>query len=803
MNFDDELPEILTSIPMLPIRDLVIFPYMILPLYVGRESSIKAVEKALANNRLIFFASQKEVTEESPSEDSIYKIGTIATIMRMRKLPDGRIKILIQGMAKGVIQSFIHSKPFFMVDVKTIQEILENKIDSHMKATMRSVKDKLERIISLGKTLSPDMLLILDDVKDPGKLSDLIVSNLNLKVSEAQKILETHDPKSRLDLVNDVLSSELEVLKVQAKIRNTAKDEMSKSQREYFLREQMRVIKNELGDQDSKIEEMENLREKITSCGMPERTEKEILSQLARLERMHPDTSEASMVRTYLETVVDLPWNVFTKDQLDLKKVQEILDRDHYDLEKAKNRILEFLAVRHLKKNDINGPILCFVGPPGVGKTSLGKSIALSMGRKYFRISLGGVKDEAEIRGHRRTYVGAMAGKIIQALKQVKSNNPVIVLDEIDKLGSDFRGDPSSALLEVLDPEQNVTFRDNYLNVDFDLSNILFVATANVLDKIPPALKDRTEVIRIPGYTENDKLLIAKKHLLNKEIDKSGITKDYIHFTDEGIRHLINYYTKEAGLRNLSREIGSICRKIAKDIVLGKKEKTIIDTTSIANILGPPKFIKEEKLKENQVGTTTGLAWTQFGGEILYVEALKMKGKGGLTLTGQLGDVMKESAQAAMSYARANASSLGIEDQWFKQNDVHVHIPAGAIPKDGPSAGITISTSLISIMLDTPIRKDIAMTGEVTLSGKVLPVGGIKEKVLAAFNHGITKIILPIANKKDVSDIPKEFQEKINFLYVENLDEVIALVFEQKSGEAYNPIKRKSKEKASHTSSAA
>ena len=629
MNFDDELPEILTSIPMLPIRDLVIFPYMILPLYVGRESSIKAVEKALANNRLIFFASQKEVTEESPSEDSIYKIGTIATIMRMRKLPDGRIKILIQGMAKGVIQSFIHSKPFFMVDVKTIQEILENKIDSHMKATMRSVKDKLERIISLGKTLSPDMLLILDDVKDPGKLSDLIVSNLNLKVSEAQKILETHDPKSRLDLVNDVLSSELEVLKVQAKIRNTAKDEMSKSQREYFLREQMRVIKNELGDQDSKIEEMENLREKITSCGMPERTEKEILSQLARLERMHPDTSEASMVRTYLETVVDLPWNVFTKDQLDLKKVQEILDRDHYDLEKAKNRILEFLAVRHLKKNDINGPILCFVGPPGVGKTSLGKSIALSMGRKYFRISLGGVKDEAEIRGHRRTYVGAMAGKIIQALKQVKSNNPVIVLDEIDKLGSDFRGDPSSALLEVLDPEQNVTFRDNYLNVDFDLSNILFVATANVLDKIPPALKDRTEVIRIPGYTENDKLLIAKKHLLNKEIDKSGITKDYIHFTDEGIRHLINYYTKEAGLRNLSREIGSICRKIAKDIVLGKKEKTIIDTTSIANILGPPKFIKEEKLKENQVGTTTGLAWTQFGGEILYVEALKMKGKGG------------------------------------------------------------------------------------------------------------------------------------------------------------------------------
>ncbi len=796
MSFDDDLPEMLENLPMLPVRDIVVFPYMILPLYVGRETSIRAVEGALANNRLIFLASQEQITEENPTANSIYKIGTIAMIMRMRKLADGRIKILIQGVAKGVTQKFVQSNPFFKVNVKKLPEVQESVAKSEHEAIIRTAKERLEKIIGLGRMLSPDMLLILDDVTDPARLSDLIASNLDLKVGDAQRVLETHDPKERLILVNQILANELEVLQMQVEIRNTAKDEMSKSQREYFLREQMRAIKNELGDADSKSEEIDNLRDKIKSTGMSEKVQKEALTQLLRLERMHPDASEASMVRSYLDIMVDLPWGISTEDQLHLNRAQKILNEDHYDLEKAKERILEFLAVRQLKGNNITGPILCFVGPPGVGKTSLGKSIARAMGRKYFRISLGGVKDEAEIRGHRRTYVGAMPGKVIQALKQIGSNNPVIVLDEIDKLGSDFRGDPSAAMLEVLDPEQNANFRDNYLNVDFDLSNVLFVATANVLDSIPPALRDRMEVIQISGYTENDKILIAKKYLMSKEIERSGITEENIEFTDKGIQYLISHYTREAGLRNLSREIGSLCRKIAKKIVSGEQSKMLITPEKIIELLGAPKFIRDTKLKESQVGITTGLAWTQVGGEILYVEAIKMKGKGGLILTGQLGDVMKESAQAAMSYAKANAAGLGIESRWFTSNEVHVHIPAGATPKDGPSAGVTISTSLISVMTDIPVRTDMAMTGEVTLSGRVLPVGGIKEKALAALSHDINTIILPLANKKDVADIPNEFKEKMNFIYVENLDEVIALAFDHPTKRAVSSPPSKSSKKS-------
>ncbi len=781
MSFDDKAIEIPDSLPLLPVRDIVVFPYMILPLYVGRDSSIRAVEEALAKNRLIFLSSQMDITEENPTENSIYKVGTIAMIMRMRKLSDGRVKILIQGVAKGRLKDFHRSSPFFEVSAEKVDSPAASEPLVEYEAMIRNSKEQLEKIIALGRMLSPDILLVLDDVTDPGRLADLIASNLGLKVADAQKVLETHDPKQRLALVNEILASELEVLQMQAKIRNTAKDEMSKTQREYFLREQMRAIKNELGENDSKTEEIEELRDKLMNAGMPEEVHTEALKQLGRLERMHPDASEASMVRTYLDWMVELPWSKSTQDNLDLERAQKVLDEDHYDLHKVKDRILEFLAVRKLMKNDMKGPILCFVGPPGVGKTSLGKSIARSMGREYHRIALGGVKDEAEIRGHRRTYVGAMPGKIVQALKQVKTNNPVIVLDEIDKLGSDFRGDPSAAMLEVLDPEQNSTFRDNYLNVDFDLSNVLFIATANVYENIPAALRDRMETLQISGYTANDKLFIAKKHLLDRQMMNNGVGPQQIEFTDEGLNYLITHYTREAGLRNLEREVGSVCRKVAKMYVMGEKNKIVVTPDNVPDFLGAPKFLKDEKLKENQVGICTGLAWTQAGGEILYVEALRMKGKGGLVLTGQLGDVMKESARAAMSYSRAHYAELGIEDDWFENNEIHVHLPAGAIPKDGPSAGVAIATSLVSLMTETPVRKDIAMTGEITLAGRVLPVGGIREKTLAALAHGITTVILPLANQKDVADIPEEFKQKLNFCFVENLDEVFALALDSKS----------------------
>ncbi|RME16761.1 MAG: endopeptidase La [Bdellovibrio sp.] len=771
-----DIPEVL---PLLPVRDLVVFPYMVLNLYVGRDFSIRAVEEALAKKRYIFLASQKEISEEHPAPENIYSVGTVASIMRMRKLSDGRLKILIHGEGKGLIKSYTKTDEFYEVSHELIPEVQSSATPIEVEALIRNAKDQLEKIIALGRMLSPDILLLLDDLQDPGRIADLIASHLGLKVSDAQKVLETQDPKERLSLVNEILLNELEVLQMQARIRNTAKDEMTKSQREYFLREQMKAIKNELGDSDPKSEDIDEIRERIKNAGMPPKVQEEALKQLRRLERMHPDASEASMLRTYLDWMVELPWNIQTEDNLDIKRAQEILDRDHYDLHKVKDRILEFLAVRKLKKKDLRGPILCFAGPPGVGKTSLGKSIASAMGRKYFRLSLGGVKDEAEIRGHRRTYVGAMPGKIIQALKSVKTNNPVIVLDEIDKLGSDFRGDPSAAMLEVLDPEQNSTFRDNYLNVDFDLSNTLFIATANVVDNIPPALRDRMEIINISGYTESDKLLIAKKHIISRQIENNGITEKNISFTDEGLKYLISHYTKEAGLRNLEREIGSICRKIAKKVVSGEDNVThVITKDMVTELLGAPKFLKDEKYKENQIGIVTGLAWTQAGGEILYVEALKMKGKGGLRLTGQLGDVMKESAQAALSYARAHHDELGIPEDWFEKYEIHVHLPAGAIPKDGPSAGVTITTALISLLTETPVRMDVAMTGEVTLAGRVLPVGGIKEKALAALSQGVKNIILPLANKKDVAEIPEQFKKEMKFMFVENIDEVLALALD-------------------------
>ncbi|WII73052.1 endopeptidase La [Bdellovibrio sp. 22V] len=798
MSFDDKVLEIPQTLPMLPVRDIVVFPYMIIPLFVGRDASIRSVEEALAKNRLIFLASQKDITEENPTPDNIYTVGTVAMIMRMRKLSDGRVKILIQGVAKGRVKNFTKTAPSFEVAVEKIEEIPTQKTVVENEALIRTAKEHIERIIALGRPLSPDILLVLDDVSDPGRIADLIASNLGIKVQDAQKVLETSDATERLKLVNEILAAELEVMQTQQKGRAGGKEDMSKSQREYFLREQMKAIKNELGEGDSKSEEMDELREKLVNAGMPANVEAEALKQLGRLERMHPDASEATMVRTYLDWMADLPWSKKSEDHIDLKRAKEILDEDHYELEKAKDRVMEFLAVRKLKPN-LKGPILCFGGPPGVGKTSLGKSIARAMGREYFRIALGGVKDEAEIRGHRRTYVGAMPGKIIQALRQAKTNNPVIVLDEIDKLGSDFRGDPSAAMLEVLDPEQNSTFRDNYLNVDFDLSNVLFIATANVLENIPPALRDRMEILNIPGYTENDKLLITKKHLIRRQIEANGITEENIKFTDEGIKYLIAGYTREAGLRNLEREVGSVCRKVAKMVVMEETNFVEINATTVPELLGPPRFQRDDKIADSQVGVVQGLAWTQAGGEVLTVEALKMKGKGHLSLTGQLGDVMKESAHAAMSYARAHMEELGIPEDFFEKYDIHVHLPAGAIPKDGPSAGITLTTALVSLMTGTPVRHDIAMTGEVTLQGRVLPVGGIREKCLAALNLGITNIIIPLACQKDLADIPKVFKDKINFILAENLDEVFAVAFDRnatstakKPGAKKDPKKSKS-----------
>jgi ATP-dependent Lon protease len=803
MTFDNQAVEIPQTLPMLPVRDIVVFPYMIIPLFVGRESSIRSVEEALTKrDRLIFLASQKDITEETPTPDSIYETGTVAKIMRMRKLSDGRVKILIQGEAKAKIKSFTKTSGTFEVSVEKVEDTVNAADATEIQNLVKKAKECIEKTIALGKALSPDILLVLDDVTDPGRIADLIASNMGLKVVDAQHVLETTNTKDRLALVCQLLQAELDVLTTQVKIRGNNRGEEQRGQRENFLREQMKAIKNELGEtQDSKSEEMEELKNKIIAAGMPDTVQAECLKQLGRLERMHPDASEATMVRTYLDWMVDLPWSKQSEDKIDIANAKAILDDDHYDLQKAKDRVLEFLAVRKLKST-MKGPILCFSGPPGVGKTSLGRSIAKAMGREYFRIALGGVKDEAEIRGHRRTYVGAMPGKIVQALRQAKTRNPVIVLDEIDKMASDFKGDPSSAMLEVLDPEQNATFRDNYLNVDFDLSNVLFIATANVVENIPAALRDRMEMISIPGYTENDKLLITKKHLIDRQVEANGITSENIKFTDEGIKYLIAGYTREAGLRNLEREVGSVCRKVAKKVVMNETNFVEVTPQAVSELLGPARFTREDKMLESNVGVVQGLAWTQAGGEVLLIEALKMKGKGHLMLTGQLGDVMKESAHAAMSYARAHMDELGIDPEMFEKFDVHVHLPAGAIPKDGPSAGITLTTALVSLLTGTPVRNDIAMTGEVTLQGRVLPVGGIREKCLAALNLGITNVIVPLACAKDLEDIPVQFKEKMSFILVENLDEVFAVAFE-KSERFLKRLGAKKAEKKSKADTAA
>ncbi len=774
-NYEGDNIEFKDTLPLLPIRDIVVYPFMILPLFVGRESSIKAVNHAITkSDKLILLASQKDIQAEHPEPSEIYDVGTVAMIMREKKLPDGRVKILVQGLTKARITNFDQQNPYFVAKVEKVEDVFVEG-DVAVNALMRSIREQLEKVISLGKVLSHDILTVLEDIQDPGRLADLVASNLNLHVAEAQLILEILDPVERLHKINDILTRELEILGMQAKIRNNAKDEMTKTQKEYFLREQIKAIKSELGDEGVEADdEMSELKAKIENAQMPEEAHKEAMKQFSRLEKMHPDSSESAIIRNYLDWMVELPWSVSSEESIDLVKAKEILDEDHFDLQKVKERVLEYLAVRMLKGNEMKGPILCFSGPPGVGKTSLGKSIAKSVGREFVRISLGGVKDEAEIRGHRRTYVGSMPGRFIQAMKQAKTNNPVILLDEVDKLGGDYKGDPSSALLEVLDPEQNNSFRDHYLNVPFDLSNVMFIATSNVLQNIPEPLRDRMEILNLSGYTQEEKLAISKKYLIPKQMDENGITDEHVEFSDDGVNSVIKHFTSEAGLRTLEKRIGALCRKVAMKIAKGEESKTHIVSDVVEKFLGPPMFTKEDQRDENEVGVVTGLAWTAAGGEVLHVETTKMKGSG-LTLTGKLGETMKESAQAAIGHIRSKAFEYCVDEDAFEGNEIHIHLPAGAIPKDGPSAGITLATAIVSLFSDVPVSKDVAMTGEITLTGKVLPIGGLKEKALAAMRQNIKTIIIPWQNKKDLVDIPEEFRKKLTFVPVKTLEEVLTV----------------------------
>ncbi len=745
---EDHEIEIPDSLPILPVRDVVIFPYMILPLFVGRDISINAIENAMESNKLILLVSQKDVNVETPVIEDLYTVGTVGTILRMLKLPDGRLKILIQGLTKARISKFAQTDPYYVGEIEKITDQEQPEITLEVEALMRNVKELVDKSLALGKSFLPDIIVLIENIEEPGRLADLVASNLGLKSDQAQELLEETDPIIRLKKISEILNREVELLLVQQKIQSDVKGEIDKTQREYFLREQLKAIQKELGEIDEKTEEIMDLRDKIKKARMPEKVEKEAMKQINRLEKMHQDSAEAGTIRTYVDWLVELPWSHGTKDNLDLKKAKNVLDTDHYDLEKIKERILEYLGVRKLKAK-MKGPILCFTGPPGVGKTSLGKSIARALGREFYRMSLGGMRDEAEIRGHRRTYVGAMPGRIIQGIKTAGTNNPVFMLDEVDKIGMDFRGDPASALLEVLDPEQNFSFADHYLGVPFDLSNVMFITTANLMDPIPSPLRDRMEVLSLSGYTAEEKVGIAKNYLIPKQLTEHGITEKNIKINDSALLQVITHYTIEAGVRNLEREIANLCRKVARKIAEGQDKKNTITTGNLSKYLGVPKFLPEEEIKKDEVGVTTGLAWTAAGGDIIYIESIIMKGKGSLTLTGQLGDVMKESAHAALSYIRSRAKSLKLPNSIFSGNDIHIHVPAGAIPKDGPSAGITMATSIASAFTGRAVHKNIAMTGEVTLRGRVLP------------------------NEKDLEEIPKDIKKDMKFIPVETMDEVL------------------------------
>ncbi|MDE1890021.1 MAG: endopeptidase La [Planctomycetota bacterium] len=762
------------EMPVLPIKDTVVFPAMVAALTVFTERDLKLLNQVLAGNRFLALAAQKGKDLKIAKQSDLYDHATAAVVLQMLRMPDNSAKMLVQGISRIKIGEYTQTDPYFKAKVTVLEDILEN--DMETEALARNAADQFIRMISLAPSLPEELKIAIVNIDSPSRLADMIASHLNVSTADKQQVLEAINVKARLQKVTALINSEMEVLEMATKIQSQVRSEMEKGQREYYLRQQLKAIQEELGEGDERAIEIKELTKKIEDAKMPPEAKKEAERELNRLSKMSPASAEYTVSRTYLDLMVSLPWSISTMDNLDIQAARKVLDEDHYDLEKVKERILEYLAVRKLKQ-DMKGPILCFVGPPGTGKTSVGMSIARAIGRKFVRISLGGVRDEAEIRGHRRTYVGALPGRIIQGLQKAGSNNPVFMLDEIDKLGADFRGDPSAALLEVLDPEQNHAFSDHYLDVSFDLSNVMFITTANILDPVPPALKDRMEVLELPGYTAEEKLFIVKQFTMPKQLKEHGLTVEQITFEDDAIKAIIADYTREAGIRNLEREIATICRKTAKDIASGEKKSVKITADQLNQLLGPIKFFSEVAERTTEAGVATGLAWTPAGGDILFIEATSMPGTGKLTLTGQLGDVMKESAKAAMSYIRAKATKLGITFKDFNKYDFHIHIPAGAIPKDGPSAGVTMAMALISLLKEIPILSHVAMTGEITLRGRILPVGGIKEKVLAAKRAGITTIILPRRNEKDLVEVPENARKEMNFVFVEKVDEMLPIVF--------------------------
>jgi len=772
--------DISNILPLLPVRDIVVFSDMLLPLFVGRENSINAVDASIKEDRFVFLVTQKDSTVKNPKEKGMFRTGTVGRIVRVLKLPDDRVKVLIQGIRRGKIVQYIEKKPFYIVKIEFLDdESVKEEEVVEAEALMRNVRLYSEEILAFHGESSSEIGAVLESIVEPGKLADLVASNIMLKQEDAQELLEMVNPIKRLAKINDHLVKEVAISKVQARLQTDVTDEIKKTHRDHFLREQVRAINRELGDDDDKILEIQEYKDKIKKAKMPKEPKKEALKQVKRLDQMHSDSSEVALIRAYLDWLVEMPWSKSTEDVINIVKAKKVLDSGHFGLEEVKDRILEYLSVRKLNPA-VKGSILCFTGPPGVGKTSLGRAIAKAMNRKFVRISLGGIHDEAEIRGHRRTYIGSLPGRILQGLKQCGTNNPVFMLDEIDKLGNDYRGDPSSALLEALDPEQNFEFSDHYLNMPFDLSKVMFILTANITDTIPSALYDRMEVIEISGYTLEEKEKIAAKYLLPRQIKDCGLVKAPVKISNGAIKRIIDVYTAEAGLRNLEREFGKICRKIARKIAEDEKGPFNVTKQSISKYLGPPKYLPELDQENSQIGLSTGLAWTQTGGEALYVEVALLPGKGELIITGQLGEVMQESVRAAMSYARANLDTLKLKKNLFENLDVHVHVPAGAIPKDGPSAGIAIATALVSAISERPVNKDIAMTGEITLRGRVLPIGGLKEKALGALRAGIKTIILPEKNQKDLPAIPANVKRKIKFITVQNIDEVLSIALEKK-----------------------